>query len=110
MVGGGESERNAGRAPHTILTKTPPKTPHQTHTHTTHATRRGRYYEDLTTEDAVAIIETLKKGGKPRPGSQHRSKAEPAGAIAGDKWVPAAGTGTLSGTPPGPYCRDLDAA
>ena len=68
------------------------------------------YYEDLTTEDAVGIIETLRKGGKPKPGSQHRSKAEPAGCVAGDKWVPSAGAQTLTGPPPGPYCRDLDAA
>lgn len=92
------------------------------------------YYEDLTPEDVVSIVDTLKKGGKPkvrgctRPwrgaapwgraqptagqqvvhhdlslagpsaptfiltpaqvGSQHRSKAEPAGAVVDGKWVP----------------------
>lgn len=46
-------------------------------------------------------------GEKPRLGSQHRSKAEPAGAVVGDKWVPAKGADTLAGTPRGPYCRDL---
>ncbi|KAF8062742.1 NADH dehydrogenase [ubiquinone] flavoprotein 2 [Scenedesmus sp. PABB004] len=43
------------------------------------------YYEDLTPEDAVKIVDTLRAGGTPRVGSQHRSKAEPAGAVAGGK-------------------------
>jgi NADH dehydrogenase (ubiquinone) flavoprotein 2 len=47
-------------------------------------------------------------GEKPRLGSQHRSKAEPAGAVVGNKWVPAKGAETLMGTPRGPYCRNLD--
>lgn len=70
------------------------------------------YYEDLTPEDAVGIMETLRKGGKPKPGSQHRSKAEPAGAVVNGKWVaspPVAESQTLTGPPPGPFCRDLDA-
>lgn len=41
-------------------------------------------------------------------GSQHREKAEPAGVIVDGKWVPnTEGERTLSGPPPGPYCRDL---
>jgi hypothetical protein len=43
-----------------------------------------------------------------QPGSQHRSKAEPAGAVAGGKWVPNVGASTLMGELPGPYCRNLD--
>lgn len=68
------------------------------------------YYEDLTPEDTINIIETIKKGGTPKVGSQHRTKAEPAGCVANDKWMPSEGMQTLTGTPPGPYCRDLDAA
>ena len=41
-------------------------------------------------------------------GSQHRIKAEPAGAMIAGKWVPSTGTTTLMGALPGPYCRDLD--
>lgn len=69
------------------------------------------YFEDLTPADTVAIVDTLKKGGKPKIGSQHRSKAEPAGAVIGGKWVPSKPTPeqmTLMGEPPGPYCRNLD--
>lgn len=69
------------------------------------------YYEDLTPEDVVSIVDTLKKGGKPKVGSQHRSKAEPAGAVVDGKWVPSkpgAEGMTLMGEPPGPYCRNLD--
>jgi NADH dehydrogenase (ubiquinone) flavoprotein 2 len=69
------------------------------------------YYEDLTPEDAVGIVETLRKGGKPRVGSQHRERALPAGAVVNGKWVPSApGAGgvTLTGEPRGPYCRNLD--
>lgn len=69
------------------------------------------YYEDLTPDDAVNIVETIRKGGKPKVGSQHRSKAEPAGAVCGNKWVPnppGADSLTLQGEPRGPYCRDLD--
>lgn len=66
------------------------------------------YYEDLTPEDAVSIVEALKKGGKPKPGSQHRSKAEPAGAVQHGKWVPKEGLSTLTGAPNKPYCRNLD--
>lgn len=66
------------------------------------------YYEDLTPEDAISIMEDLKAGKTPRVGSQHREKAEPAGVIVDGKWVPnTKGERTLSGPPPGPYCRDL---
>uniref|UniRef100_A0A7S0RAC8 NADH dehydrogenase [ubiquinone] flavoprotein 2, mitochondrial n=1 Tax=Chlamydomonas leiostraca TaxID=1034604 RepID=A0A7S0RAC8_9CHLO len=66
------------------------------------------YYEDLTPEDTVAILDTLRKGGKPKPGSQHRDKAEPAGCVAGGKWIPSKGEVTLAGTPPGPRAPNLD--
>lgn len=49
----------------------------------------------------------LRKGQKPRVGSQHRDKAEPAGAVAGGRWVPSSGAMTLTGPPNAPYCRDL---
>jgi NADH dehydrogenase (ubiquinone) flavoprotein 2 len=69
------------------------------------------FYEDLTPADVVAIVDQLAKGEKPKLGSQHRSKAEPAGAIVDGKWVPCSGSSTLNfAAPPGPYCRDLDAA
>lgn len=41
-------------------------------------------------------------------GSQHRKKAEPAGAVTGDKWVPKEGHVTLTSPPNKPYCRNLD--
>lgn len=69
------------------------------------------YYEDLTPADAKNIINCLKKGENPPPGSQHRKKAEPAGAVANGAWVPdppAPEGQTLTGPPPGPYCRNLD--
>ena len=43
-----------------------------------------------------------------QPGSQHRDKAEPAGAMINGTWVPSKGHMTLTGTPRGPYCRDLN--
>jgi len=68
------------------------------------------YYEDLTPEGARGVIDALRAGKAPKAGSQHRSKAEPAGAIVGGKWVPSpGGTQTLTGPPPGPYCRDINA-
>lgn len=68
------------------------------------------YYEDLTPEDAKGIVDALRAGRAPKAGSQHRYKAEPAGAIVKGKWVPSpGGHQTLMGTPRGPYCRDLDA-
>lgn len=69
------------------------------------------YYEDLTPDDAKNIINCLKKGDSPPPGSQHRKKAEPAGAVMNGAWVPnppAPEGQTLTGPPPGPYCRNLD--
>lgn len=65
------------------------------------------YYEDLTPEDAVNIIETLKKGETPKAGSQHRSMAEPTGCVADGKWVPSKGEDTLTGPPRGPYAPNL---
>eukprot|EP00241_Pyramimonas_parkeae_P012692 CAMPEP_0114232506 /NCGR_PEP_ID=MMETSP0058-20121206/4644_1 /TAXON_ID=36894 /ORGANISM="Pyramimonas parkeae, CCMP726" /LENGTH=278 /DNA_ID=CAMNT_0001343987 /DNA_START=964 /DNA_END=1800 /DNA_ORIENTATION=- len=56
------------------------------------------YYEDLTPESACNVLDQLKRGEKPKVGSQTRSKAEPAGSQT-----------TLLSPPPGPYCRDLDA-
>ncbi|CAG9460694.1 unnamed protein product [Pedinophyceae sp. YPF-701] len=69
------------------------------------------YYEDLTQDDMRKILDQIKRGEKPKTGSQYRSKAEPAGAIVnrGEKWVPMQGHTTLTGDPPGPRCRDLDA-
>lgn len=66
------------------------------------------YYEDLTTSDVKGIVDTLRKGGKPKLGSQHRAKAEPAGAITGDKWVPKEGLVTLTSPPNKPFCRSLE--
>jgi hypothetical protein len=43
----------------------------------------------------------------PQVGSQHRAKAEPAGAVTGDKWVPKEGHTTLTSPPNKPFCRDL---
>eukprot|EP01025_Chloroclados_australasicus_P068458 TRINITY_DN9511_c1_g1_i1.p2 TRINITY_DN9511_c1_g1~~TRINITY_DN9511_c1_g1_i1.p2 ORF type:complete len:271 (-),score=34.74 TRINITY_DN9511_c1_g1_i1:450-1262(-) len=68
------------------------------------------YYEDLTTEGAVNIIQMLKKGEKPKIGSQFRSKSEPAGAVINDKWVACEGSRTLTSEPRGPYCRNLEHA
>lgn len=66
------------------------------------------YYEDLTAADARAIVEELRAGRVPRPGSQHRSKTLPMGSVRGDTWVDDAGARTLTGEPRGPYCRELD--
>mmetsp|Transcript_10012 Transcript_10012/g.28745 ORF Transcript_10012/g.28745 Transcript_10012/m.28745 type:complete len:310 (-) Transcript_10012:10-939(-) len=70
------------------------------------------YYEDLTTSDAIGILDSLKKGGKPKPGSQHRIVAEPSGSVQSDKWVPGnlKERTTLKGEARGPMCRDLVAA
>lgn len=73
------------------------------------------YYEDLTAEDAVAVVDALDRGEKPaKVGSQHRLVAEPAGSASTGEWKAAEGPRTLTfeksgGKPPGPYCRDLDA-
>lgn len=55
------------------------------------------YYEDLTPDSAVEIIEKLKRGEKPKVGSQIREKAEPIG-----------GQTSLLSEPAGPTCRDLE--
>eukprot|EP00877_Chromochloris_zofingiensis_P009143 jgi/Chrzof1/4482/Cz14g14250.t1 len=68
------------------------------------------YYEDLTPDDTINIVETIKKGGKLKVGSQHRNKAEPAGAIVNGKWVPSSGHITLQGPQRAPYCRNLEDA
>jgi len=66
------------------------------------------YYEDITTADAIEIVETLKKGGTPKVGSQHRDKAEPAGVVYEDQWIPKdEGYTSLTTPPTGPYCREL---
>lgn len=57
------------------------------------------YYEDLTPESVCKVVDQLKKGEKPKVGSQTRDKAEPGGQQT-----------TLLKEPAGPYCRDLDAA
>ncbi len=55
------------------------------------------YYEDLTPENAVSIVQTLAQGKMPeKVGSQIRNKAEPI-----------TGTTTLNTEPTGPNCRDL---
>jgi NADH:ubiquinone oxidoreductase subunit E len=56
------------------------------------------YYEDLTAESAIAIIEQLRKGQAPKPGSQigrlgSRGKAKT----------------SLTSPPNAPFCRDLNA-
>lgn len=69
------------------------------------------YYEDLTPDDAVNILDTLRAGKTPRPNSQHRSGPEPAGAVANGVWVedrPHEVNQTLVEDPPGPYCRSLE--
>jgi NADH dehydrogenase (ubiquinone) flavoprotein 2 len=68
------------------------------------------YYEDLTPQNVVSVLSDIKAGKVPRVGSQFRKKAEPAGAVYGEKWHPQTGVETLMGTPTGPYCRDLDSA
>lgn len=50
--------------------------------------------------------------GKPptRRGSQHRRTCEPAGhSYPSTGWTALEGNRVLTETPPGPYCRDLDA-
>lgn len=65
------------------------------------------YYEDLTPEDTIRIIEMLRRGETPKPGSQYRSMAEPAGCIDNGKWVPSKGENTLTTPPRGPYAPNL---
>ena len=56
------------------------------------------YYEDLTAETAIAIIEQLRKGQTPKKGSQ-------VGRVASRGKVKTA----LTSAPTGPFCRDLNA-
>ncbi|TPX59221.1 hypothetical protein PhCBS80983_g02570 [Powellomyces hirtus] len=53
------------------------------------------YFEDLTSEATIKILEELKKGGSPKPGPvSGRQNCEPAGGLT-----------SLTGTPPGPGFR-----
>jgi hypothetical protein len=62
--------------------------------------------ENTPLTDSCAITPWL-DGCFLQVGSQHRDKAEPAGAVQFGKWVPKSGTQTLTGPPRKPYCRDL---
>jgi len=58
------------------------------------------FYEDLTCEKAIEIIEMLRRGEKPVVGSQ-----------TGRQWsagIQGKTTLQFNGKPPGPYCRNLD--
>lgn len=57
------------------------------------------YYEDLTPERAIEIVEAIRRGEKPTPGPQNGRRG--ACGIMGKT--------TLFKEPRGPYCRDLDA-
>mmetsp|Transcript_2879 Transcript_2879/g.9700 ORF Transcript_2879/g.9700 Transcript_2879/m.9700 type:complete len:244 (+) Transcript_2879:110-841(+) len=57
------------------------------------------YYEDLTPESAIAIIEKLRKGETPPPGPQNGRKGS----------IGPLGKTVLLGEPNAPYCRDLNA-
>jgi len=57
------------------------------------------YYEDLTPESAIAIVETLRKGEAPKKGSQ----------IGRHCSIGPNGKTVLTGEPQAPPCRDLDA-
>lgn len=56
--------------------------------------------EDVTVEDAIRIVESLKKGVNPPIGPQNGRANS----------IPKGGKTTLLVPPPGPYCRDLDSA
>uniref|UniRef100_A0A7N0ZQE9 Uncharacterized protein n=1 Tax=Kalanchoe fedtschenkoi TaxID=63787 RepID=A0A7N0ZQE9_KALFE len=58
------------------------------------------YYEDVTPERVVEIVEALKRGEKPPHGTQN-----PKRCMSG----PEGGNTTLHGEPKPPPCRDLDA-
>jgi len=58
------------------------------------------YYEDLTPERVVELVEELKQGKKPKWGTQHPKRIN---------CGPAGGTTTLLSEPQAPPCRDLDA-
>lgn len=53
------------------------------------------YYEDLTVESTLKILDALKRGERPTPGPQSGRKVA----------MPAGGKTTLLEKPPGPYCR-----
>lgn len=55
------------------------------------------FYEDLTVEKAIEIVESLRKGIKPPHGPQNGRKNA----------MGIQGKTTLLQPPPGPYCRDL---
>uniref|UniRef100_A0A7I4D7R9 Uncharacterized protein n=1 Tax=Physcomitrium patens TaxID=3218 RepID=A0A7I4D7R9_PHYPA len=58
------------------------------------------YYEDLTTERVVELVEELRQGKKPKWGTQHPERIN---------CGPAGGNTTLLTEPRAPACRDLDA-
>ncbi|XP_021764311.1 NADH dehydrogenase [ubiquinone] flavoprotein 2, mitochondrial-like [Chenopodium quinoa] len=58
------------------------------------------YIEDVTPKRVVEIVEMLKRGEKPPPGTQNPNRF---------KCAPEGGNKTLLGEPKPPPCRDLDA-
>mmetsp|Transcript_56074 Transcript_56074/g.177679 ORF Transcript_56074/g.177679 Transcript_56074/m.177679 type:complete len:198 (-) Transcript_56074:96-689(-) len=54
------------------------------------------YYEDLTPKSVIEIVDKLKKGEKPKWGSQIRETCEPTPGLT-----------SLTSPPTGPFCRDL---
>jgi len=58
------------------------------------------YYEDLTTERVVELVEELRQGKKPKWGTQNPERIN---------CGPAGGNTTLLTEPKAPACRDLDA-
>ncbi|KAI4364079.1 hypothetical protein MLD38_020217 [Melastoma candidum] len=58
------------------------------------------YYEDVTPKRVVEIVEALRKGEKPPPGTQNPKRI---------KSGPEGGNTSLLGEPKPPPCRDLDA-
>ncbi|KAF5741860.1 NADH dehydrogenase [Tripterygium wilfordii] len=58
------------------------------------------YYEDVTPKRVVELVEMLRKGEKPPPGTQNPNRI---------KCGPEGGNTTLLGEPKPPPCRDLDA-
>jgi NADH dehydrogenase (ubiquinone) flavoprotein 2 len=58
------------------------------------------YYEDLTPESAIAVLEKIRKGEKPKPGPQTGTRRNCEGPQ---------GKTSLFEPPSGPYCRpDLE--
>lgn len=108
-----EAGQNASRsvrpAVHKPLPSCPPLLSRQAHSRrcimaTTVALQRIVADHILCLTDAATLC-ALQKG------SQFRSKAEPAGAVKGDTWVPGTNfTKTLQEAPSGPYCRNIDEA